>query len=75
VLIYAAVNDGIGLSQAARHTLLDGRNSLVISSLSLLELSNLTSRGRIPFTPKQIQLVLDSLRIDVLPFRQRHVER
>ena len=73
--IKAAVQGESGLGNRARKIMLDRRNDLLMSAVSIAELAYLNLRGRIEIGHSELERGLVDLQIEVIPLRESHVER
>jgi len=74
-LIKAAVQGERGLGTRARRVMRDQRSGLLISAVSFAELYYLVLRGRIEMTAKHVEQAMDDLKVEVIPFSERHALR
>lgn len=73
--IKAAVQGEGGLGRRAKKIILDERNDLLMSAVSLAELAYLTLRGRIEIGHSDLKRGLADLQIEIMPLRASHVDR
>lgn len=72
VAVLFAVESPDRLSTRAKSEILDGKNSLEISAISIAEIAIKSTRGKLHFSSTDVEQAIDQLKARVLPFTADH---